>query len=111
MQKSAYEMRISDWSSDVCSSDLGLEPVVVRRLSRLVIGAADGGGDRELRGEVGVGAVGDRHRGVLDRHVLPERLRRLARSGEAKPFLLLQRRGADRAEADGKLARLRAHLD
>src|SRR3546814_9189125 len=22
-QKSAYEMRISDWSSDVCSSDLG----------------------------------------------------------------------------------------
>src|SRR3546814_9768425 len=22
--KSAYEMRISDWSSDVCSSDLGL---------------------------------------------------------------------------------------
>src|SRR3546814_16809247 len=22
MQKSAYEMRISDWSSDVCSSDL-----------------------------------------------------------------------------------------
>src|SRR3546814_10131482 len=27
-QKTAYEMRISDWSSDVCSSDLG------RRLSR-----------------------------------------------------------------------------
>src|SRR3546814_8184141 len=24
-QKTAYEMRISDWSSDVCSSDLGLE--------------------------------------------------------------------------------------
>src|SRR3546814_10379841 len=23
-QKTAYEMRISDWSSDVCSSDLGL---------------------------------------------------------------------------------------
>src|SRR3546814_5660921 len=27
-QKTAYEMRISDWSSDVCSSDLG-------RLSRI----------------------------------------------------------------------------
>src|SRR3546814_8860937 len=27
-QKTAYEMRISDWSSDVCSSDLGL-PIVV----------------------------------------------------------------------------------
>src|SRR3546814_4859120 len=24
-QKTAYEMRISDWSSDVCSSDLSLE--------------------------------------------------------------------------------------
>src|SRR3546814_19775043 len=30
-QKTAYEMRISDWSSDVCSSDL------VRRLARLPI--------------------------------------------------------------------------
>src|SRR3546814_8550775 len=26
-QKTAYEMRISDWSSDVCSSDLGVEAV------------------------------------------------------------------------------------
>src|SRR3546814_5082376 len=26
-QKTAYEMRISDWSSDVCSSDLDLRPV------------------------------------------------------------------------------------
>src|SRR3546814_2862297 len=26
-QKTAYEMRISDWSSDVCSSDLGLADV------------------------------------------------------------------------------------
>src|SRR3546814_4640901 len=27
-QKTAYEMRISDWSSDVCSSDLGeMQPV------------------------------------------------------------------------------------
>src|SRR3546814_10869493 len=25
-QKTAYEMRISDWSSDVCSSDLNLIP-------------------------------------------------------------------------------------
>src|SRR3546814_5135213 len=28
-QKTAYEMRISDWSSDVCSSDLGLSLVTV----------------------------------------------------------------------------------
>src|SRR3546814_16323712 len=26
-QKTAYEMRISDWSSDVCSSDLAEQPV------------------------------------------------------------------------------------
>src|SRR3546814_8788812 len=25
MQKTAYEMRISDWSSDVCSSDLDID--------------------------------------------------------------------------------------
>src|SRR3546814_10735049 len=30
-QKTAYDMRIRDWSSDVCSSDLGL-----RRLARLI---------------------------------------------------------------------------
>src|SRR3546814_4350797 len=28
-QKTAYEMRISDWSSDVCSSDLQAHPVAV----------------------------------------------------------------------------------
>src|SRR3546814_18820871 len=31
-QKTAYEMRISDWSSDVCSSDLRLAAVAVQRL-------------------------------------------------------------------------------
>src|SRR3546814_4753849 len=30
-QKTAYEMRISDWSSDVCSSDLLLHPEKRRR--------------------------------------------------------------------------------
>src|SRR3546814_10284674 len=47
-QKTAYEMRISDWSSDVCSSDLGHEgrdkiiAVVIARLHadrRLLPGA------------------------------------------------------------------------
>src|SRR3546814_2017433 len=28
-QKTAYEMRISDWSSDVCSSDLTMLPLLV----------------------------------------------------------------------------------
>src|SRR3546814_6397930 len=35
-QKTAYEMRISDWSSDVCSSDLADPPLA---------GAVAGGGD------------------------------------------------------------------
>src|SRR3546814_8600256 len=30
-QKTAYEMRISDWSSDVCSSDLVQASIVMRR--------------------------------------------------------------------------------
>src|SRR3546814_4132410 len=40
-QKTAYEMRISDWSSDVCSSDLGDERphVAVRRRDDAHVGA------------------------------------------------------------------------
>src|SRR3546814_1543145 len=30
-QKTAYEMRISDWSSDVCSSDLAPAPFLILR--------------------------------------------------------------------------------
>src|SRR3546814_6071663 len=33
-QKTAYELRISDWSSDVCSSDLSGTPCPVRDRSR-----------------------------------------------------------------------------
>src|SRR3546814_6367964 len=35
-QKTAYEMRISDWSSDVCSSDLAKADIVAQR--QLLIG-------------------------------------------------------------------------
>src|SRR3546814_3420568 len=50
-QKTAYEMRISDWSSDVCSSDLLAEPVL-----RLARGDADPAlGDRIF---LDVGALG-----------------------------------------------------
>src|SRR3546814_4258985 len=41
-QKSAYEMRISDWSSDVCSSDLTPES----RIERVVNHAASRGAAR-----------------------------------------------------------------
>src|SRR3546814_11197324 len=52
-QKTAYEMRISDWSSDVCSSDLGPCPVGPQSYAaaadhalgddRLVVDSADRG--------------------------------------------------------------------
>src|SRR3546814_9176565 len=34
-QKTAYELRISDWSSDVCSSDLGIDRLVRLAAQRL----------------------------------------------------------------------------
>src|SRR3546814_10303728 len=37
-QKPAYEMRISDWSSDVCSSDLGARTVDVDRREDALLG-------------------------------------------------------------------------
>src|SRR3546814_10571344 len=46
-QKTAYEMRISDWSSDVCSSDLeiGADPAFGQQRGRrgVEVAAGDGG--------------------------------------------------------------------
>src|SRR3546814_12569043 len=47
-QKTAYEMRISDWSSDVCSSDLckpGLAPRRSRALTPSLAGSTERRGD------------------------------------------------------------------
>src|SRR3546814_6143730 len=44
-QKTAYEMRISDWSSDVCSSDLDSRIAVKAhsvRIEHIAFGAGDG---------------------------------------------------------------------
>src|SRR3546814_2559906 len=43
-QKTAYEMRISDWSSDVCSSDLGFHTCRALHLLQLLLGAVDAPG-------------------------------------------------------------------
>src|SRR3546814_6021840 len=40
-QKTAYEMRISDWSSDVCSSDLTTGPALRRELRTGLPSAVD----------------------------------------------------------------------
>src|SRR3546814_19794216 len=43
-QKTAYEMRISDWSSDVCSSDLWVaEPEALALIARAAEGSARDG--------------------------------------------------------------------
>src|SRR3546814_3591849 len=39
-QKTAYEMRISDWSSDVCSSDLNATPLGIRHARDAATGLA-----------------------------------------------------------------------
>src|SRR3546814_8054843 len=53
-QKSAYEMRISDWSSDVCSSDLDREAVGKAWRHLLVEEARPlGCGDRGAAGALG----------------------------------------------------------
>src|SRR3546814_8808366 len=59
-QKTAYEMRISDWSSDVCSSDL---PLALQRFRHLAIDDAL----RETFGDRGLADAGfaDQRRIVL----------------------------------------------
>src|SRR3546814_1639606 len=41
-QKTAYEMRISDWSSDVCSSDLAEAGIAFAQLDAYVCGVGPG---------------------------------------------------------------------
>src|SRR3546814_10653032 len=71
----AYEMRISDWSSDVCSSDLFLRCEAL--LDRVLMAARKGGEDefagiRRARMDGQVGAVIDRvHHRVDVREIEP----------------------------------------
>src|SRR3546814_4538198 len=62
-QKTSYEMRISDWSSDVCSSDLA-EQIV------LAVARQPGGKGRRTACDAidrRVGEPGERHRARIDR--------------------------------------------
>src|SRR3546814_5485919 len=71
-QKTAYEMRISDWSSDVCSSDLPPQRHFARHRHVAADGdAGEGGDDRCHHADTGRGAV-LRHRafGQMDVDVL-----------------------------------------
>src|SRR3546814_11173529 len=63
-QKTAYEMRISDWSSDVCSSDLThhhpLSDDACRALVRMMHGLLRGTGKSTVRSEAE--ALAGKHR-------------------------------------------------
>src|SRR3546814_2041081 len=61
-QKTAYELRISDWSSDVCSSDLRLGGAEELQLGLQPLGrvvAAVGGDEQRRRRHEGQGADDD----------------------------------------------------
>src|SRR3546814_9208409 len=59
-QKTAYEMRISDWSSDVCSSDLKTRPKPgsAMRCVRSSASTGDGCGSKVKAGNA-IGALGE----------------------------------------------------
>src|SRR3546814_1886447 len=58
-QKTAYEMRISDWSSDVCSSDLSFRPAArARRAQRRAAAQSAPPGRRSRRRRGGQRDVG-----------------------------------------------------
>src|SRR3546814_3120677 len=86
-QKTAYEMRISDWSSDVCSSDLRREadeqPVVAEfpRSALTVAGAEPAGlrGARLARHRDAVERQAAAHRGA---RAIDDEVHALARDGE-----------------------------
>src|SRR3546814_9470691 len=84
-QKTAYEMRISDWSSDVCSSDL--EGVVVQARDQVLAGqfadVTPGVAQRALQRRVAE-AIAQRG-GVLDLDEI-QRAARLLRDRRAQPL-------------------------
>src|SRR3546814_5078089 len=98
-QKTAYEMRIIDWSSDVCSSDLGSLESLRSRSDAVLYGEALVRAHAQLRRialVIGRGvAVGCRH-GIGDgQRALAYRLRVGPRAGEqvAPVMLHVQQRG------------------
>src|SRR3546814_2132159 len=65
-QKTAYEMRISDWSSDVCSSDLEhVTGDMIERVGLLDIAAGLADHDTQLDFPIGLGAAARDHDVVI----------------------------------------------
>src|SRR3546814_2919491 len=81
-QKTAYGMRISDWSSDVCSSDLNAHT----RAARGGVRAADRSGENPaLDGHRGAARAAARRTLSRQRHRGPLRSRLLPQGGAGAP--------------------------
>src|SRR3546814_20892899 len=95
-QKTAYEMRISDWSSDVCSSDLGFA-------DDLAIVGAPSVARVDPRRDAGAGGTGPARGALYQRGADADRygiaaVRRRADAGDRTHGRRARRdRGADRA--------------
>src|SRR3546814_11315054 len=117
-QKTAYEMRISDWSSDVCSSDLRIPGDAAVNAARLGTAAERRNiGARPDRG-VDAGAVlgdgiagdGDGRAGFLQRLLLLECLPRLRRAFRHHGrFRSEERRGGKECVSTGRSRWSRYH--
>src|SRR3546814_6318714 len=70
-QKTAYEMRISDWSSDVCSSDLASKKIGDDRYVILFSNS------RSPNGEISLASSSDRASFTLDLDALPASIDRI----------------------------------
>src|SRR3546814_12900520 len=84
-QKTAYEMRISDWSSDVCSSDL-TRSIMSRRLSQQPDRKKERGGERpELLAQLLPDPAGGKYSGVADEEVALDEKQRAGVLHDAGP--------------------------
>src|SRR3546814_7304000 len=103
-QKTAYEMRISDWSSDVCSSDLEAEKTQQGVAGKRQWLVNDLGAKRDLL-KAGLGW------GHLPRHLVAEdlagghlvELERRAWHIRSLTFVVSQRRGYDLSPCESRL--------
>src|SRR3546814_13517016 len=86
MQKTAYEMRISDWSSDVCSSDLEL---LLRPVACQATCAAGARAVQSVPGAVAAGQVPVPRGRVARRYLWPART---GRGSGIAPRTVIRRR-------------------
>src|SRR3546814_1780297 len=88
-QKTAYEMRISDWSSDVCSSDLGgaarhQRPVVARPAPGILHAAVEARHVGGAHGELVQVGLAEQHRAGVPQVAADGRLVGRMRSEERR---------------------------